>query len=120
MFDASLISAFCFVLLFASAVSYCVAVGQLGGDAGCWAELERQQGGGPGLLGAALPDCDRLGRYRPKQCRGSKCYCVTPEGRRLEQYQMAPRERPLFCGQCTAGSQWPAPVCQCPSSCVIV
>ncbi|XP_043191954.1 thyroglobulin-like, partial [Amphibalanus amphitrite] len=73
---------------------------QLDGETRCWDELRahEQRSAGGGLLGASRPDCDRLGRYKPTQCRGSKCYCVKPDGERLTQYEMAPRERPLYCG----------------------
>ncbi|XP_037094912.1 thyroglobulin-like [Pollicipes pollicipes] len=70
----------------------------LGGDTPCWDELQRHEASSSGLLGAEPPACDRMGRFHPKQCRGSECYCVTPAGRRLQAYRAAPRARQIFCG----------------------
>ncbi|XP_037068132.1 thyroglobulin-like [Pollicipes pollicipes] len=49
--------------------------------------MQHMDTGGAQLSGLSLPDCDRSGRYRPKQCKGSKCNCVDPEGNTVEGYE---------------------------------
>lgn len=36
--------------------------------------------------GSSLPECDRSGKYLPKQCQGSQCRCVDPEGNTIENF----------------------------------
>ena len=54
----------------------------LGSNQPCWEELRKQSASGE-VDGASKLNCDRLGRYAPRQCQGSECYCVDPEGNRL-------------------------------------
>ncbi|XP_055997364.1 nidogen-2-like isoform X2 [Ostrea edulis] len=42
--------------------------------------------GGMPLLGAHKPLCDVDGYYTPKQCQGSRCSCVSKEGKAIEGY----------------------------------
>ena len=75
----------------------------LGSQQPCWRERRRleqhvQQPRPP--LGLELPNCDRGGRYEPRQCRGSTCICVDPEGGQLDGYSgHRGQELEMHCGQ---------------------
>jgi len=45
-----------------------------------------QTAGSSTLLGASKPECDADGRYAPRQCQGSECYCVRKDGTKIEGY----------------------------------
>ncbi|XP_037089500.1 equistatin-like [Pollicipes pollicipes] len=64
----------------------------LGANQPCWdktKELDALAANNGGVLppGGERPTCDRLGRFSPKQCSGSQCYCVDPQGEQLEYTQ---------------------------------
>ena len=40
-----------------------------GGMTPCWDELKRREETSQPLVGAEKPNCDRTGRYHPKQCK---------------------------------------------------
>ncbi|XP_060589673.1 thyroglobulin-like [Ruditapes philippinarum] len=50
----------------------------------CSKELMSAQGSN--LLGAFVPECDADGKYAPRQCQGSECYCVRKDGTKIEGY----------------------------------
>ncbi|XP_045209457.2 thyroglobulin-like [Mercenaria mercenaria] len=50
----------------------------------CSKELLSAQGSN--LLGTFVPECDADGKYIPRQCQGSECYCVRKDGTKIEGY----------------------------------
>ncbi|KAF0297647.1 Thyroglobulin [Amphibalanus amphitrite] len=59
----------------------------LGGNTPCWDELRQHEARSEPLLGVEKPNCDRTGRYHPKQCKGSECFCVDPNNAPLPRYR---------------------------------
>jgi len=64
----------------------------LGASTPCWnarqqGMLDMDTGGMDSLHPSDLPECDQSGHYRPKQCTRSKCYCVNPDGTRVNGYE---------------------------------
>jgi len=58
--------------------------GQVAAQQDCATALLSSQGSN--LLGAFVPNCDADGRYAPRQCQGSECYCVRKDGTKIEGY----------------------------------
>ncbi|KAH3699284.1 equistatin-like [Dreissena polymorpha] len=77
-------------------------VGNIGGflysSGACAHELATAQTSN--LLGVFVPECDADGKYAPRQCKGSGCYCVRKDGTKIEGYSAPISEKVHMTCQC--------------------